>query len=223
MMGMKLWIRELMLQRRWRRRFPLSVVHRGASLSDDSDLGDYAVLFPGANLHSSRIGQYSYLQSGVAALNADIGPFCSIASGVIIGLAAHPTSLVSTSPVFYDNRQPLPKFLTTGVKFSDTLPRTIVGADVWMGQGAMVKAGVIIGVGSIIGAGAIVTRDVPPYAIVAGNPCRLIRQRFSDQICRGLLATQWWSLEPSRLEELAHLFADPPALLAAMAERSGGD
>lgn len=206
-------------ERRLRERFPLSVIYSGATVDRSSVLKDYSVLFRNASLVNSVLGAYSYVQSDSGIFNAEIGPFCSIAGNVIIGLAAHPTSMVSTNPVFYDNEQPLPVFFTKSRQFTRNLPRTVIGADVWIGHGVMIKAGIRIGAGAVIGAGSMVTKDIAPYVIAAGNPCRLIRLRFSEDICRRLLAARWWELGEARLKELAPLFSDPEALLAEL-ERS---
>lgn len=174
------------------------------------------VLFPRAAVEQSAVGDYSYIQADSQLLNAEVGPFCSIAAQVSVGLAAHATSMVSTSPVFYDPAQPLPRFFVQERLFTATLPRTIVGADVWIGQRAMIKAGVRIGVGAIVGAGAVVTKDVPAYTITAGNPSRVIRPRFSVDVCERLLASRWWTWDTPRLHEFASLFADPEALLSKL-------
>lgn len=208
----------------WRRRrraralFPQSVVHDGAVFTDDCRLGINSVLFADVFLSRTSLGAFSYLQSGSVASNAEIGPFCSIGSGVMIGLAAHPLSFVSTNPVFYDPTQPLPAFLTDAVLFTATLPRTVIGADVWIGQAALVKSGVTIGPGAVVGAGAVVTRDVEPYQIVGGNPARLIRPRFPEPLASQLVASRWWECDPSRLRSLAALFAEPDAFLTAVAQ-----
>ena len=203
-----------------RRRFPRCVIHAGAAVSRDSTLGDFAVLFSGVRLESSSIGSFSYIQAGTTLSNVAIGSFCSIAGGVTLGLAAHPTHMVSTSPVFYDCEQPLPRFLTRTRVFTVNMPRTTVGSDVWIGQGAMVKAGVNIGVGAVIGAGAIVIRDVPPYTIVACVPARSVRSRFTAEICQRLLASRWWELSTAELERLAPEFVAPERLLAALERRT---
>ena len=207
------WIKQIIREQRLRNRFPRSVIYSGIKVSCGSELGDNSVLFCNTVLSNSILGAYSYVQTESAIYNAEVGSFCSIASGVTIGLAAHPTSMVSTSPVFYDNEQPLPRFFTKSRRFTQNLPRTVIGSDVWIGQGAMIKAGIKIGVGAVIGAGSIVTKDIPPYVIAAGNPCRLIRQRFEENISQRLLESRWWELEVSRLEQLAHLFSEPELLL----------
>lgn len=210
--SLKQWLREVIL----RRRFPNATIHSGAIADKKTRLADYSVLFRDVVLLDSVLGAHSYVQARSAIYSTDIGPFCSIAGDVVIGLGAHPTAMVSTSPVFYDNQQPLPRFFVTESKFANIFPRTSIGADVWIGQGVLIKAGVRIGVGAVIGAGAVVTKDVAPYVIAGGNPCREIRPRFSEAISQGLLDSQWWTLDESDLAKLARFFADPKSFLAAI-------
>ena len=89
----------------------------------------------------------------------------------------------------------------------------MIGADVWLGQGVLIKAGVQIGVGAIVGAGTIVTRDIPPYAVAVGSPCRVIRQRFSQEISDRLLRSRWWEMGEEELERWAPFFSDPQTFL----------
>src|SRR3989339_969575 len=142
-----------------RRRFPTSVFHAGAVADDTCVLEPYSVLFSDTVLIHSALGRYSYIQSKSVINNAQIGPFCSIAGNVHIGLASHPMYMVSSSPVFYDPSQPLPRFLTSASHYTNNSPITTINADVWIGQGAMIKAGITVGVGAVIGAGALVTKD----------------------------------------------------------------
>lgn len=206
----------------WRRRrravarFPTLVLHDGAVFTDDCQIGAHCVLFRDVFLSQTSLGAYSYLQSGSSASNTEIGPYCSIGSAVTIGLAAHPTSMLSTSPVFYDPRQPLPSFLTDKVRFTSAVPRTVIGADVWIGQGVMIKAGLSIGVGAVLGAGAVVTHDVEPYQIVGGNPARVIRARFPLELVARLVASRWWEREATALRRLSDSFGDPVAFLRAL-------
>lgn len=201
---------------RLRKRYPDSVIYDGVMVEHGCELGRHVVLFTRAKLMQSALGVYTYVQQNSSICNAEVGPFCSIAGDVIIGLGAHPTSMVSTSPVFYDKDQPLPRFFTKDRVFKDIFPRTVIGADVWIGQGAMVKAGVRIGVGAVIGSASMVTKDVPPYTIAAGNPCRPIRLRFPEATCQRLLDSRWWDFQESKLIELAPLFSDPEAFLASL-------
>lgn len=201
---------------RLRRRFPRSVIYSGVVADRESMLSNYSVLFRNMTLHKSLVGSYTYIQENTAVYCADIGPFCSIARNVTIGLFTHPTHMISSSPVFYDNTQPLPRFFVNEVLFQEDMPRTVIEADVWIGEGAKLRAGVRIGVGSVIGAGSIVTRDIPPYTIAAGVPCCPIRRRFDDQICKRLQDSTWWEMSEKELLEFSNLFSDPEAFLVAI-------
>lgn len=140
--------------------------------------------------------------SGGAINNARIGRYCSLASGVVIGPHEHPTDWLTTSRTAYHPQVNGWDTLMAGENtasiharrrpFAASCPITTLGPDVWIGQGAFIKAGVTIGTGAIIGARATVLRDVPPYAIVVGTPGRVLRLRFPEAIVDRLLALAWW-------------------------------
>lgn len=212
--SVKKFIKRIILQKK----FPNSIIHAGASIDKLSIMGEHSVLFRNSTLIDSTLGAYSYIQSGSIICNADIGKFCSIAGNVYIGLASHPTHMVSTSPVFYDATQPLPKFFIDKQLFAEALVRTRIGADVWIGQGVMIKAGIKIGVGAVIGAGSVVTKDVAPYSICAGNPCKEIRLRFPEEIINSLILSMWWDKSEIDLILLANLFVEPSKLLIELSK-----
>lgn len=129
-----------------------------------------------------------------------IGRFCAIAKDVsfIMGDANHALGGLTTYPfaIFrqgWDEALPIERY---------NLPRkgdTRVGNDVWLGTGATLLPGVTIGDGAVVGAKAVVASDVPPYAVVAGNPARLVRQRFDPKTIARLQRLAWWDWPAERL------------------------
>ena len=161
----------------------------------------------GCNIVNVEMDRYSFCGYDCDIINAKIGSFCSIANEVKIGGAMHPISWVSTSPVFYEGRDSISKRFSLFERPQDKT--TIIGNDVWIGQGAFIKQGITIGNGSIIGMGAVVTKSIPPYSIVGGNPARLIRMRFTPDIIEQLEETKWWEMDDHILVQYACYIREP--------------
>jgi acetyltransferase-like isoleucine patch superfamily enzyme len=170
----------------------------------------------GSTIIGCSIGKYSYCGYDCWLVKSEIGAFCSIASRVFVGVSRHPLKHVSTSPVFLSHRDSIKK------KFAhhhyEVNKVTSIGNDVWIGEGVFLKAGVVVGDGAAIGMGSVVTRDVPAYAIVAGNPAKLIGYRFDEATVSRLLELQWWTWPDSRLEALGDSFDDPDKLFLSCNE-----
>ena len=159
-----------------------------------------------------------YLYPG-APERLSIGKFCQIADGVTIitSSANHRYDGFSSFPfsIFLDMDRNRPSMPEAG-------PDTVIGHDVWLGQGATLMPGAQIGSGCIIGAKAVVSGTVPPYTIMAGNPARAVRQRFDDVTIAALLDIAWWDWPIAHItkHEAAICNADLDALRAAHAELS---
>ncbi len=183
----------------------------------DSSVNSSAKIESGTSFVSSCIDRHSFCGYDCDIYLAEIGGFTSIANGVVLGGARHPMEWVSMSPVFYAGRDSVKSKFAEHKLIKST--KVIIGNDVWIGRSAIVLAGVKVGDGAVIGAGAVVTKDVPAYAVVAGNPARLIRYRFQEKIILELLAIQWWSFSDARLKELGEHFNDVEKFLSVMRNR----
>jgi acetyltransferase-like isoleucine patch superfamily enzyme len=152
-----------------------------------------------------EIGEYTYVFPEVYdwhdGTTLKIGKFCSISKGVKIYLGGlHRVDWVSTFP------------------FSEFFPEAhnikghpaskgdiIIENDVWIGGDATILSGVTLSNGCVIGAGSLVTKDVPPYGIVAGNPAKFIRFRFDEEIIKKLLEIQWWDWPIEKIKQACPL------------------
>ena len=155
-----------------------------------------------------RIGEFTYGRPKVIAFTGDtrliIGKFCSIAANVKIVLGAdHRMDWVSTYPF-----PALGKIWreAEGVKGHPVSKGDVViGNDVWIAEGAVILSGVNIGDGAVIGSQAVVSKDVPAYAVVSGNPARLVKKRFDDDTILKLLQIQWWNWPIDKIRKHVHL------------------
>lgn len=138
-----------------------------------------------------EIGAYSYgacFQAGAFPPGSIVGRYVSIADGVRAMGRNHPIERLSTHPFFYNR--------ALGYVERDTIESSSieVGSDAWIGHGAIATPGCSrIGIGAVIGAGAVVTKDVPNFAVVAGNPASVIRFRFEPKVRQIVLDSEWWN------------------------------
>ncbi|MDW5286458.1 CatB-related O-acetyltransferase [Alteromonas macleodii] len=142
---------------------------------------------------------------------ADIGAFCSISWNVSIGGANHDFKRVTQHSFLYNDRD---KLRPLGVQSAyDRLASELkIGNDVWIAAGAVVLRGVTIGDGAVVGANAVVTKNVPPYAVVAGNPAKIIKYRFDSAVIKALTLLKWWEWSDEKIKKHYGVLSESPDL-----------
>lgn len=173
----------------------------GVSVGNDTNiarcvLGGGVAVNRRSYVNDSQIGDFSYVGINATIGFSKVGKFCSIAHNVYIGGFDHEYTKVTTMPMFrfkqmVAGERPIPAYK----EFCH------VGNDVWIAAGAQILHKASVGDGAIIGAGAVVTKDVPPYAIVAGVPARIIKYRFTPEVIDRLLKIRWWDWPKHLIDE----------------------
>jgi len=158
--------------------------------------------------HGFSIGAYSYGRPKVrfarAGRRLTIGRYCSIADHVEIMLGGdHRLDWASTYP--FAAMCGLWPGAQAPADYQSSRGDVTIGSDVWLGSGCLILSGVTIGHGAVVAARAVVARDVPPYAVVAGNPARVVRHRFDPDTVADLLDTAWWERDPGTVSALVPL------------------
>ena len=178
-----------------------SAYYSGTSIYGDVHVDEGCKIFRSHIQGNVKIGRFTSLWGpGIHIIGRvhgiSIGNFCSLARYVSVLEDLH--NIQRTTSYFIErNLLDVPESdacLTSKGKIA-------IGHDVWIGAAAQILSGVTIGHGAVIGAGAIVTKDVPPYAIVVGNPARIARYRFSSETIQELLDSAWWDWPLSKILE----------------------
>ncbi|MEM7624107.1 MAG: CatB-related O-acetyltransferase [Planctomycetota bacterium] len=145
-----------------------------------------------------EIGAFSYggcFRPGQFPHGTRVGRYCSIAANVRAFSENHPLDYPSLHPLFYD-----PMLLAKG-QGRDRDERLEIGHDAWIGWQAVITPGCSrIGLGAVVAAGAVVTKDVPDFSVVAGNPARVLRYRLTDEQQQVVRESAWWELSPPELQ-----------------------
>jgi len=181
----------------WRSRRWRSTLRRLVTRAEGGEIFSLTLRRIFAQYHGVEIGLYShggcFVPYGMAP-GVVIGRYCSIAMTACAFTRDHPMNLRSSHALFFN---PQVGFVQDEIVLRK---RLVIGHDVWLGHNATILASVnSIGNGAVIAAGSVVNKNVPPYAVVTGNPCRVVRYRFSDSVIADLLTSRWWE---HPLEEL---------------------
>ncbi len=159
----------------------------------DSKAGAYCEIGARTTLLEVTLGDYSYVVNDSQITYATIGKFCSIAAMTRINPGNHPMHRATQAHFTYRASAYFPGETDDAEFFAWRRSHHVTfGHDVWIGHGAIVLPGRNIGTGAVVAAGAVVTKDVPAYTIVGGNPAKPIRRRFSEQASEQLLTLAWW-------------------------------
>lgn len=165
----------------------------------DTSFGRFNEVGPRTRIAESSLGDYAYVGNDCDIIYTSIGAFCSIAAQVRINPGNHPLQRVALNHFTYrSSAYGLGPDEADFFQWRRGKPVTL-GPDVWIGHGAIILPGVTIGIGAAIGAGAVVTKDVPDFAIVVGNPGRVLRYRFTPEEQAALKRIAWWDWTDDRL------------------------
>lgn len=181
-------------------------LHSGSKIINSTIKGPlYLNRFSQIGPHA-EVGKYVGMNQSCFFARGVIGAYCSIGARTAINPFNHPTSWLSTHEYQYQPQSFdwVPEYSNFArlKRTQDMFAEACIGNDVWMGHNVVVLANVKIGDGAIIAAGSIVTKDIPPYAIAAGNPATIKKFRFEEKIIERLLNVRWWDFELSEISGL---------------------
>lgn len=171
-----------------------------------------------------HIGRHTYCGFGckVESEQTTIGAFGSLGNQILIGAGDHPMQILSTSPFIFVPYKGWRKDSLTGpaAGFMKAPAPCHIGNDVWIGNNVLIRNGVTVGDGAVVGAHSVVTRDVPPYAVVAGVPAKVLRYRFTPEIVEAFVRLKWWDLPDEAIQELP--FWDIPTCVKELEKMRSG-
>jgi phosphonate metabolism protein (transferase hexapeptide repeat family) len=178
----------------------------------NSTFGAFCEVGRGSIIVNSDFGDYAYCDRLADIANATVGKFSNIAAMTRIGPTDHPYRNAAQHHFLYRSSYYWDDVPDDADFFAHRASRrTTLGADCWIGHGAIIKPEVCVGIGAVVAAGAVVTKDVSPFMIVAGVPAQPVRARFTDDVIGRLLAMAWWDWSHDRLRAALMDFRALPA------------
>ena len=166
----------------------------------ETRLGAYTEVGARTMLLDVAMGDYSYVVNDSQITYTTIGKFCSIAAMTRINPGNHPMHRATQAHFTYRASAYFPGEPDDTAFFAWRREHHVhIGHDVWIGHGAVILPGRSIGTGAVVAAGAIVTKDVPAYSIVGGNPARVIKRRFTESVAGRLAELAWWNWDHETL------------------------
>lgn len=182
------------------------LVHAGAQVVN-STLGAWVEVGEGSRVLNSTFHDYAYCDRYADIANTTVGRFANIAAMTRIGPTDHPFAHAAQHHFLYRSSYYWDDVADDADFFAARAARrTMLGADCWIGHGAIIKPEVTVGIGAIVASGAVVTKDVAPFMIVAGCPAMPLRARFPARVIERLLALAWWDWDHARLRAALYDF-----------------
>lgn len=197
--------------RLWRRF--INMRHRVTFYRDDVLVAPGSHIAPGVVVgRGTRINEPSYLEP------CTIGAYCAIGGRLVVRSANHHMQ-------FLNIEEDLQRRTIGAASVLGPRRPVTIGNGVWIGDSVFIAPGVQIGDGAVVGAGSVVTRDIPAYAIAAGNPARFIHWRYPEPVIAELAGFEWWLWDDERLRRNRELFeldltVVDPAVLAKLLRES---
>jgi len=184
------------------------IIERGAQVSLNSSFEGFNKISIGS-YYSGEMGFASYIGRH-SRVEGKVGRFTSIGDNVGFNRGKHPINFpyVSTSPMFYSMRKQNGHTFAEEQLFDETGEDVYIGNDCWIGERVFLVSGIKIGDGAVVYAGAVVTKDVPPYAVVAGVPAKIIKYRYDEDTIKFLTELKWWDMDISWLKSNWQIMTD---------------
>lgn len=172
------------------------------------NIGKHVMIKPPAHIGpTTTIGDYTIIARNAIISRTSIGKCCSLGPNLFCGWGIHPSNGISSHTMFYSTKKQSGITLSKEDKIVEQKPIQI-GNDVFVGANVTILDGVTIGDGAMIGAGAVVSKDIPPYAIAVGNPIKIVKYRFDEDIIKKLQKIQWWNFPEEQLQDVERMFFD---------------